>query len=411
MTILQVNGDRVIQGLADLGKIGATPNGGVNRPSFSKPDGEARSWMAARARQAGLEIASDGIGNIFIDLPINAQLAGEPAVWSGSHIDSVPGGGRFDGCLGVLAAIESLRRMQEEKLKLVRPVRVVVYADEEGSYSPLLGSTALTKGFTREQLEGMVGRDGEKLRDVLVAAGGDLDQATNLTVDPESLHASVELHVEQGPKLEAAGNAVGIVSAIVGLGGGKAHFEGRADHAGTTPMDGRKDALLAAAEFVRILPALVSGNAVVTCGRIDTEPGSSNVVSSRASVSIDFRDSDERSLRQIDERIRAKAAEIAEAFGLTCHVDFDDLVLPVALDSGIQKTIEASAVRQGFSTMALISGAIHDSLNLSTITPTGMIFVPSVGGRSHCHDELTMPESVIQGSNILLDVLVELASN
>jgi len=264
--------------LEALGQIGRVSNGGLNRTSFSSADTEARDWYIGRCAEAGLTVRTDGLGNLIVSSPrVAADIAARPAVWSGSHIDTVPHGGQFDGALGAIAALECLRRIHEEGIVLDRPVCSVVYTDEEGNYAHLLGSSALARGFSRSELEAMVGRNGDPFADTFAAAGGSLDAAQQTRVDPASLHATVELHIEQGLTLEKLGHQIGVVTGIVGLGGGVVTFQGRADHAGTTPMTLRKDALVAAGALVAAFPNLaakISDRAVITCGMIGVEPGS-----------------------------------------------------------------------------------------------------------------------------------------
>ncbi len=240
---LSVNGPRLLADLKALGSIGRGPGGGLDRTSFSAADGEARAWLLGRCAEAGLSAEVDGIGNIVVSPDYDARTAAQPAVWSGSHIDTVPNGGAFDGALGVLAALECLRRIQEERPALDRPVRAVIYTDEEGNYAHLFGSSALVRGFARTELESLTGRDGDRFADTFAATGGDLDAATATKLDPATLHATVELHIGQGPTLEHLGHDIGVVTGIVALGGGVVSFRGRADHAGTTPMDRRRNTL------------------------------------------------------------------------------------------------------------------------------------------------------------------------
>jgi N-carbamoyl-L-amino-acid hydrolase len=246
---LRVNAGRLRSDLETLSGIGRDSAGGISRTSFSPDDLQAREWYRSACRDAGLNLRMDGIGNMFADAGGNPTDA---AVWSGSHIDTVPNGGAFDGAVGALAALECVRRIAEEGISLRRPVRAVVFADEEGNYSSLLGSSALARGFTGDQVSGMVGRDGDHLVDAIDSAGWDPGQLTGTRVVGSSVYAFAELHIEQGPKLEAAGTQIGVVSSIVGFGQAVAEFHGRADHAGTTPMTSRHDPMLAAAEHRRL---------------------------------------------------------------------------------------------------------------------------------------------------------------
>ncbi|MDH6235693.1 Zn-dependent hydrolase [Cryobacterium sp. CG_9.6] len=409
---LSVNGPRLIADLETLAQIGRGPGGGLDRTSFSAADSEARAWLLRRCAEAGLRVHTDGIGNFVMSPDYDAETAGRPAVWSGSHIDTVPNGGDFDGSLGVLAALECLRRIQEERPTLDRPVRAIMFTDEEGNYAHLFGSSALARGFSRAELEALTGRDGDRFVDTFSAAGGDLDAAANTKLNPAMLHATVELHIEQGPFLEQLGHDIGVVTGIVALGGGVVSFLGRADHAGTTPMDRRQNALTAAGALLVALPevaANVSANAVVTSGIVTVEPGSANVVPGAARVTVDFREAETHLVSALEAGIVAAAQDIALRYGVQAEFDFETTIPPVLLDNGIQTVIAAAATARGLSHSALPSGAGHDSQNMAQLAPTGMIFVPSIDGRSHCPEEKTAWSDVENGANVLLDTLLNLA--
>jgi N-carbamoyl-L-amino-acid hydrolase len=402
--------NRLRTDLQTLGEIGRGASGGITRTSFSAADLQAREWYRSQCAEAGLTLRVDGIGNMFAD---DATAPDVPAVWSGSHIDTVPNGGAFDGAVGAVAALECVRRLAEEGVKLARPVRAVVFTDEEGNYSHLLGSSAVVNGFTRDQVESMVGRDGDLLVDTMAAGGWDVGALTHTRVDPQSVYAFVELHIEQGPRLEASATDIGVVSSIVGLGGAVVEFHGRADHAGTTPMNRRKDPLRAAAELISALPGIaasVSDAAVVTCGRVDTYPGGTNVVPGLVRVALDFRDPDSVNLAMLGERLAVAARSAASTHDVTLGWHPEPEIAPVSLDPRIQAVIEASAKGRSLSTVSMPSGAGHDSQNMATIAPTGMIFVPSKGGRSHSPAEDTGWSDVENGANVLLSTLIELAT-
>jgi N-carbamoyl-L-amino-acid hydrolase len=411
MASLSVNAGRLRADLETLSQIGRNPGGGITRTSFSAADMQAREWYRSQCRRAGLNLHVDAIGNMFADAGSDPAVA---AVCSGSHIDTVPDGGAFDGAVGALAALECVRRIAEEGISLRRPVRAVVFADEEGNYSHLLGSSALTRGFTREHVEGMVGRDGDRLVDAMSAAGWDTGGLAGTRIDPAAVSAFVELHIEQGPKLEEAGIPIGVVSSIVGLGGGVVEFRGRADHAGTTPMTARQDPMRAAADLIAALPGIAasaSDTAVATCGRVDTLPGGANVVPSLVRVTLDFRDQDAATLDLLGEAIRARAAEAASTHGVSCGLLLDPPIAPTGLNPRVRSIIEKQAAGLRLSAVSLPSGAGHDSQNMATIAPTGMIFIPSAGGRSHCPEEQTDFSDVANGANVLLSTLVELATD
>ena len=411
---LTVDEARLVADLQQLAQFGRNEQGGIDRASFSPADLAARTWLLGRCDEAGLHAETDGIGNIVISSPsLEEGITDQDAVWTGSHIDAVPNGGAFDGPVGALAAIESLRRLHEEGVRLARPVRAVVYADEEGNYAHLLGSSAIARGFTVEELSRLAGRDGDRFADAFTAAGGGLEAAARTHRERSSLHATVELHIEQGPVLEDRGVDIGIVTGIVDIGGGTVRFTGRADHAGTTPMGRRKDAAVAAAEFICRLPELaplVSTTAVVTSGIVRLVPGGSNVIPGAAEVVVDLRDRSYERTAQLERLIVDAAEEVAARHGMELAFDFEQIVPGAVMDDGIRAVIGEVAAGLGYSTMDIQSGAGHDSQNMATLAPTGMIFVPSTGGRSHSPAEHTPWPDVVRGANTLLRTVAHLAS-
>jgi N-carbamoyl-L-amino-acid hydrolase len=408
-----VSAQRLRRDLEHVAGYGATASGGVSRTSFSAADRQVRAWLAAECEKAGLALRTDGIGNVFIRLDAPGAPAGTPPVWAGSHLDSVPEGGRFDGALGSLAALEVARRLAEERVPLRRPVEVVVFADEEGNYHHLLGSTALVRDFTPDELAGLRGRDGDRLVEALQAMGWDVGAAGRTAVRPGDVHAYVELHIEQGSVLERAGATIGVVTAIVGMGGGHLEFRGRQDHAGTTPMPLRRDALRGAADLVVHLPEVarsVSEDAVVTCGIVQVEPGGANVVPGLVRMSLDFRDPDRRRLLDLEEAVAAAAREAADRHDLEVTYTRGSITDPVPLDPRMQDLVASVAADRDLRTLHLPSGAGHDAQNMARLAPAGMIFVPSVDGRSHSPAESSTWEDVEAGANVLLGTVHALAT-
>lgn len=406
---LRVDVGRLRRDIETVAQFGASPSGGVSRPSFSAADRQVRAWLAEQARQAELAIRTDGIGNIFLRVPGGH---GAP-VWTGSHLDSVPEGGAFDGALGSLAALEVARRLVEARVPLRRPVEVVIFADEEGNYHHLCGSTALVRDYPAEQLAALRGRDGDRLVDALAAMGWDPQAATRTAIAPGSVYAFLELHIEQGAVLERQGIPIGVVTGIVGLGGGELVFTGRQDHAGTTPMPYRRDPLRAAADLLLHLPAVtgaVSQHAVATCGIIQVEPAASNVVPGRCRVQLDFRDPQRDRLLALEAAIEAAARQAAARHQVSVEYRRESITDPVELDDRLQRLVATTAAGLGLATLPMPSGAGHDSQNLATLAPTGMIFVPSVAGRSHSPAESTGWEDIGNGANVLLGCVHALAT-
>lgn len=407
---LSINGARLRSDIESLRAIGRTATGGVSRTSYSAADQRARDWYADRCTEAGLTLQVDGLGNLTASGPGSAT--GRPAVWTGSHVDSVPDGGHLDGALGAVAALECVRRLAEEDVPLARPVVAAVFADEEGNYSRRLGSAGLVKGYTVAELEAMVGRDDDRLVDRLADWGWSTEAAARTRLPPGHIHSFVELHIEQGPHLEASGVDIGVVTTIVGVGSARVEFTGQADHAGTTPLPARRDALLGAAEFitaVRRIATDAGDRAVATCGRVTVTPGGSNVVPGSATLLLDFRAPDTAQLRALADALEREANDVAQRHRLDVAYRRGVVVDPVPLDAEIRGIIADSADALGLSRTELPSGAGHDAANLAEITPTAMVFVPSVAGRSHSPLEDTRWSDIENGANVLLRTVLALA--
>lgn len=405
--------ERIKRDIDQLATFGATESGGVSRTSFSKADKQMRQWLAADCEEYGLRVRTDGIGNIFIRVDAPYAPSDALPVWTGSHLDSVPEGGRFDGIVGSIAAIEIARRLHEERIRLKRPVEVVIFADEEGNYHHLLGSSALVANYTWDELTELRGRDGDRLVDALAAMGWEPREATQTALNPGAAHAFLELHIEQGPVLEATNTDIGVVTAIVGLGGGMLEFIGRQDHAGTTPMTMRRDALGGAGALLARLPEIAAGvsdRAVVTCGLLEVEPGGTNVVPVVARLHLDFREPELDGLLNLERAIVTTATRVANERELEIRYRRESITEPVPLDTGLQELISKTAKRRGKSTRQIPSGAGHDSQNMAHLAPTAMIFIPSAQGRSHSPHENSSWNDIETGANVLLDAVIDLAT-
>lgn len=413
---LTVNADRLRADLEHLATIGGASNGSVNRPAFSTADVAARRWYAERAEESGVPARMDGLLNVIL-----GEDTRVPAIWTGSHLDTVPDGGMFDGALGAVAALECLRRLHEENVELPRPVRGIAFSDEEGSYLGFLGSKGFIHGLDQVDtphstpFAEMKGIDGRTLSEAVAGAGGELASVVRPGVDPDNVHGFVELHIEQGPALEAAGTHIGVVSDIVGVGRMRVQFNGRPDHAGTTPMSMRRDALRAAAAFIDRLaeiPASIGHpDSVVTCGDLVVRPGASNVVPSQATAYLDYRASSTEVIALLKEALLRHAHACGARHSIQSVCEPEHPTPPVALDENITKTIQNCAQEQGLRTAVMPSGAGHDAQVVAEVAPTGMIFVPSRDGRSHSRLESTSWEDVTNGANVLLNTLIALASS
>ncbi len=333
-------------------------------------------------------------------------------MWTGSHLDTVPDGGPFDGILGSVAAIEVLRTIAENQVSLARPVEAVIFADEEGNYHHLLGSRALVEDFSWDRLENFQGRDGDLLTDALEGMGWDPLQATDTAVGGAAVDSFFELHIEQGPVLESQGFDIGIVTSIVGLGAAEVVFLGRQDHAGTTPMHQRIDPMIATGTFLSHLPDIasaVSDEAVITSGLIDVQPGGANIVPRKVTLTVDFRASQDRELELLQEHMIASAKRATSGTEVVADVRVSSMTSPVQMDVALREDLNDLAAARGYRATSIASGAGHDSQNMARLAPTAMIFVPSIGGRSHTPEELSTWDDVEKGSNLLLDAVLRRA--
>ena len=381
---------------------------GWTRRVFSEPYIRSRDWVAARMREAGLKVRRDLAGNLIGTM----AGGGRPALVTGSHTDSVEGGGRFDGPLGVLGAIEAARCIRDSRHRLRHELRVVDFLGEEPNDFGLscVGSRAVAGTLTAEHL---VTRDpnGRTLAAALESCGADPRRIGEAAWLAGEVRAFVELHIEQGPVLERAGIPLGEVSGIAGIERVVATFKGQADHAGTTPMGARHDALCAAADAVLAIERLASeseGGGVGTAGRIEVLPGALNVIPGHAQLWAEFRSVDGAWL---DSRRRALDEAIQSA-GRPRGVDASLKVMsrtePVITSGEVRTAMSEAIASLGLDYVLLPSGAGHDTVQMSRLGPVGMLFVPSVGGRSHCPEELTSPEHLEAGVAALLNTLLVL---
>ncbi len=396
-----VDGERVNRIVADFRRFGGTPDGGTTRLAYSDEDLAAREYASDLMHGAGLDVATDLAGNLVGRLPgTDAGLAGRPIV-VGSHIDTVPQGGSFDGHVGSAAAIETALVLHDHGLALRRPLEVVVFQNEEGGKT---GSRALVGRVEPFELE-IETASGFTIREGIARLGGDPNRLAEARREPGSIAGFLELHIEQGAYLEAAGTQIGVVEGIVGIRRWNVVVTGAANHAGTTPMDQRRDALVAAADFVRAVHEVASGTEgrqVATVGRIEAEPGAPNVVPGVARASLEIRDLSMAKIDSVFAEIESQATSIAEARGVAFSFDrfYESLAAPT--DERFRRIVEASADALGYSHARMPSGAGHDAQSMAELGPIGMIFVPSKDGISHSPREHTEPEDVVRGANVLL---------
>ena len=392
-----------------LSRFGRNPDGqGISRSCWSPAHEEARAWLLGKMTEAGLETTVDPAGNTFGRLG-----RGGPAVVTGSHIDTVPQGGPLDGALGVLAGLECLQTIREAGAATTRPLMVAAWSDEEGRYASLFGSRCFIGAIDGKHIPGFKAADGERLVDAMARAGFDAREAPRARCDPKALAAYVELHIEQGPHLEAAGIPIGVVEGIVGTRRQRLVFIGEPDHAGTTPMARRKDAFLGAAEYaLKARDHVVdggSGRSVTNFGRIELSPGVSNIVPARAVLLQELRELDARILGRLHRECHALARQIAKRRGLRVVIEPVSQSEPARCAPRVQDAVARASERLGLAFRRMPSGAGHDAQNLARVTQSGMVFVPSRGGRSHRPDEMSDWRAIERGANVLLHTLLDLA--
>ena len=395
----------VADSLEALAQIGGAADGGVTRVAWSPELFAAYGWVGERLQKLGLEVEIDAAGNLIGRWETGT---GTP-VAVGSHLDTVPSGGRFDGALGVIAALHAVRQLQEEGFEPERPLWVVAFMDEEGTRfnSALFGSRAFT-GEDVSDLGDRVDADGGSLRDAMAGAGFDLDRvATAARIG--DIGAYVELHIEQGPVLEAEDVEIGVVTSIVGLRGYHVRLRGQANHAGTTPMHLRRDAFVGAARIAVALRDEARGREAVTSnvGKISVEPGGANVVPGVADFTIDVRAATAAGLAELERVVAETVTRIAVEEDLEFDLQPTFALEPLELDPALVNAVERAARTNGASARRLPSGAGHDAMLVGRHVPAAMIFVPSRGGISHSPEEYSDPGHVEVGMGVLASTLRE----
>jgi N-carbamoyl-L-amino-acid hydrolase len=402
----RVDGARLLERLDRLARFGETPEGGVNRVAFSEEDIRSRAYLKRLMEEAGLVVRIDSAGNMIGRREgLDHSL---PVLACGSHTDTVPHGGKYDGALGVMAAIEAAQVLEDRGIRTRHPLEVIIFTDEEGG---LIGSRALAGEISAEALE-IVSHSGKTIREGIRALGGDPAKLESARRNTGEIEAFLEIHVEQGGVLERKGIDIGIVEGIVGINWWDVTIEGAANHAGTTPMDMRRDAMLAAAHFVVAVNTIVRaepGRQVGTVGRIRAEPGAPNVIPGRVILSLELRDLSAEKIRMMFARIRAESLRIAERTGTEISFSaIDATAVPAPTHPRIRDLLESAAGELGLTSLRMPSGAGHDAQEMAGLAPIGMIFVPSEGGISHSPKENTRPQDLINGADVLLRTLLKI---
>jgi len=402
---LKVDGARLEKALREMGEVGVTPSGGVNRLALSDADREARGLLVSWFRELNLEIKVDPIGNIFA---IRWGHEDSEPVVMGSHIDTVRDAGIYDGALGVLGALEVLRTLDDADVETVKPVAVAVFTNEEGArFQPdMMGSMVFTGKLGVEEAYASRDDDG-------VTVGQELVRIGYRGEDSLTPSRYLELHVEQGPVLHSTGQKIGVVEGVQGIAWWHGCYEGQANHAGTTPIELRRDALLGASELnvrLRALAEELGRGSVATMGRLRPVPDVINVVPGEAEFTVDFRQYDMELFTEGKRRVESLVREAADRHGLSWSLRQSADAQPVRFDGAMVDLVESKAMSLGLSCTRMPSGAGHDAQFMSYVCPTAMVFVPSIGGRSHCREERTDPRDCENGARVLLGCVLDLSA-
>lgn len=405
---VRVNGDRLWQSLMELAKIGATPKGGVCRLTLTDLDRQGRDLVIGWAREAGLSVTIDKIGNVFM------RRAGKnnalPPIMTGSHIDTQPTGGKFDGNFGVLAGLEVIRTLNDYDIETEAPVELAFWTNEEGSrFVPvMMGSGVFANIFSLEHAYAATDIEGKTVRDELEKIG----YIGTETPGDHPIGAYFESHIEQGPILEDEGITIGVVQAVLGIRWYDCVVTGMEAHAGPTPMTLRKDAMQVAAKIMQEVVAIAhrfGPHGRGTVGMVQVFPNSRNVIPGQVKFSIDFRNMTDALVDEMDAAIRAFAKQTEAETGLTIAIQLVSDYPAVPFHPDCKDAVRRAADKLGYSNMDIVSGAGHDAVYMAGLAPTGMIFIPCKDGISHNEIEDTLPEQVTAGANVLLHAMLERA--
>lgn len=409
--VISINQTRLMQRIEAMAKVGAIDGGGVNRLALTKADALGRDLLVQWMKSLNMRVSVDVIGNIIGRRPGNAASQDTASVMTGSHLDSVATGGRYDGTLGVLAGLEVVETLNELDIVTHRPIDVGCFSNEEGArFAPdMLGSAVHQGSLDLDQAYAATDRDGLRFDDCLDAIGYRGDRP----IEAKRPHAFVELHIEQGPVLEHEGITIGAVDSVQGISWTEYTIHGVSNHAGTTPMSMRTDAGFAAAQLacrVREIAQEIGGNQVATTGVISLEPNLVNVVARKATVTVDLRNVDDSVLCQAETMVTAAVQDICKNEGVKISTRLLARFQPVTFSTKIIHHVKDWATQLGYSVRQMPSGAGHDAQMFAPGCPAGMIFVPSHNGISHNIDEFTAEDDIKAGACVLANVINELAN-
>ncbi|WP_264740176.1 M20 family metallo-hydrolase [Cytobacillus firmus] len=400
-----VNGERLASRLDELSRIGLMDSGGVTRPGYSAEEKEAKELVIKWMKNAGLTVTADGAGNVFGRLDGKTE---RPSIASGSHVDSVPNGGHFDGPLGVLSALEVAEAWKETGYIPEKPYEVVIFSDEEGSRfkSSLTGSRAFMGQLKPEEMDSLQDENGKSFRDVLNEYGSSAEECLKAGENRREIETFVEVHIEQGKVLERENQPVGVVKGIAGPASLEVTFTGEAGHAGNTPMAGRRDPLVAASLFVAAIenfPKQVSDTAVATVGKLNVHPNGFNVIAQEVILTVDIRDIFEETRNQLLDQIKNEAVKIAEERRINVQMNLNAKIKPLPIDESLQAGIAESLEKFDIKPVYIPSGAGHDTMIVGTEMPAAMLFVRSRDGISHNPREWTSLNDCVYGVHVLKD--------
>jgi len=404
---MKINSSRLKDRLDAINSVAVTDQGGMMRLALSDADRAARDLLSKWMAEAGMEVRVDDMGTMY------GWLAGSDPdalpICSGSHMDTQPNGGRYDGLYGVMAALEAICSIRDQGISTKSPLVAINWTNEEGArfVPPMLASGVVAGIFEKDWVYDIRDKDGMRFYDELTRIGYLGERGNRL----ENAKAYLEAHIEQGPVLDAEGFSFGIVRAALGITGLDVTIKGEANHAGSTPMGMRKDAMMAAAEAMLKIRDFVneySDPAVATMGTVSILPSSKNIIPGEARFSIDMRYDDPEGLTEIEMRSRSIIEEICQSMDVAFSIERYWRAEPVHFDKKIVEAIAASARKLGLAQRYLTSGAGHDAVFISSIIPTGMLFVPSIGGKSHCPQEDTRFEDLVLGTEVLAETMLEI---
>ncbi len=411
---LRVNFERLKNNINELAQIGKLEDGGIYRMAFTPEENQGREWLIEKLQKEEISTELDGALNIIGKLSDESNVM-NPSVVIGSHIDTVPNAGALDGALGVLIGMECLTRIKEEGIKTDFPLELVAFSDEEGRFGGMFGSRAFSGQINPGIIEQSQDLSGNTLFDALKLLNHDPYLALEASRKRSSIQYYLELHIEQGPVLDTENLSVGVVTDITGLFKWQVRLSGVANHAGTTPMELRKDAFMGLADFAHEIPRIIAENGSdssrITIGNVTLYPGSANTIPGKVEFSIDARDVSSDVMHELQNASRKVLSAIARRRDLLFDFEEVSWIEPVACDDRLKKSIEEQAKKLDLSYKIMPSGAAHDAQMVAKISPIGMIFVPSKSGVSHSPNEWTDWHHIESGANLMLHTILDIAKN